>query len=208
MRLNEIHDNEGARKPRMRVGRGEGSGKGKTAGRGVKGQKSRSGVSLIGFEGGQMPIYRRTPKRGFNNIFAKKLEIVNLGRLQKAIDEKKFDAKATVNVETLAAAGLIRGNKDGVRILAKGELKASLTCEVTGASKSAVAAIEKAGGSVTFPSATKVELEAQAKSAKSQAKKAAAGPAKKASADDEDGDAPAADDEAAPESAPEADAKE
>jgi large subunit ribosomal protein L15 len=208
MRLNEIHDNEGARKPRMRVGRGEGSGKGKTAGRGVKGQKSRSGVSLIGFEGGQMPIYRRTPKRGFNNIFAKKLEIVNLGRLQKAIDEKKFDAKATVNVETLAAAGLIRGNKDGVRILAKGELKASLTCEVTGASKSAVAAIEKAGGSVTFPSATKVELEAQAKSAKSQAKKAAAGPAKKASADDEDGDAPAAADEAAPESAPEADAKE
>jgi large subunit ribosomal protein L15 len=170
MRLNEIHDNEGARKPRMRVGRGEGSGKGKTAGRGVKGQKSRSGVSLIGFEGGQMPIYRRTPKRGFNNIFAKKLEIVNLGRLQKAIDEKKFDAKATVNVETLAAAGLIRGNKDGVRILAKGELKASLTCEVTGASKSAVAAIEKAGGSVTFPSATKVELEAQAKSAQSQAK--------------------------------------
>lgn len=208
MRLNEIHDNEGARKPRMRVGRGEGSGKGKTAGRGVKGQKSRSGVSLIGFEGGQMPIYRRTPKRGFNNIFAKKLEIVNLGRLQKAIDEKKFDAKATVNVETLAAAGLIRGNKDGVRILAKGELKASLTCEVTGASKSAVAAIEKAGGSVTFPSATKVELEAQAKSAKSQAKKAAAGQAKKASADDEDGDAPAAADEAAPESAPEADAKE
>ena len=208
MRLNEIHDNEGARKPRMRVGRGEGSGKGKTAGRGVKGQKSRSGVSLIGFEGGQMPIYRRTPKRGFNNIFAKKLEIVNLGRLQKAIDEKKFDAKATVNVETLAAAGLIRGNKDGVRILAKGELKASLTCEVTGASKSAVAAIEKAGGSVTFPSATKVELEAQAKSAKSQAKKAAAGPAKKASADDEDGDAPAAADEATPESAPEADAKE
>jgi len=208
MRLNEIHDNEGARKPRMRVGRGEGSGKGKTAGRGVKGQKSRSGVSLIGFEGGQMPIYRRTPKRGFNNIFAKKLEIVNLGRLQKAIDEKKFDAKATVNVETLAAAGLIRGNKDGVRILAKGELKASLTCEVTGASKSAVAAIEKVGGSVTFPSATKVELEAQAKSAKSQAKKAAAGPAKKASADDEDGDAPAAADEAAPESAPEADAKE
>jgi large subunit ribosomal protein L15 len=208
MRLNEIHDNEGARKPRMRVGRGEGSGKGKTAGRGVKGQKSRSGVSLIGFEGGQMPIYRRTPKRGFNNIFAKKLEIVNLGRLQKAIDEKKFDAKATVNVETLAAAGLIRGNKDGVRILAKGELKASLTCEVTGASKSAVAAIEKAGGSVTFPSATKVELEAQAKSAKSQAKKAAAGPAKKASADDEDGDAPAAADEAAPESVPEADAKE
>jgi large subunit ribosomal protein L15 len=208
MRLNEIHDNEGARKPRMRVGRGEGSGKGKTAGRGVKGQKSRSGVSLIGFEGGQMPIYRRTPKRGFNKIFAKKLEIVNLGRLQKAIDEKKFDAKATVNVETLAAAGLIRGNKDGVRILAKGELKASLTCEVTGASKSAVAAIEKAGGSVTFPSATKVELEAQAKSAKSQAKKAAAGPAKKASADDEDGDAPAAADEAAPESVPEADAKE
>ena len=183
MRLNEIRDNEGARKSRMRVGRGEGSGKGKTAGRGVKGQKSRSGVSVLGFEGGQMPIYRRTPKRGFNNIFAKKFEIVNLGRLQKAIDEKKFDAKSTVNVDSLAAAGLIRGNKDGVRILAKGEIKAKLTCEVAGATKSAIAAIEKAGGKVTLPDATKVELLAQEKSAKSAAKKASAAPAKKAAAE-------------------------
>lgn len=186
MRLNEIRDNKGARKPRMRVGRGEGSGKGKTAGRGTKGQKSRSGVSVLGFEGGQMPIYRRTPKRGFNNIFAKKFEIVNLGRLQKAIDEKKFDAKSTVNVETLAAAGLIRGNKDGVRILAKGEIKASLTCEVSGATKSAIAAIEKAGGKVTLPDPTKVELLAEEKSAKTAAKKAAKGPSIKASAADSD----------------------
>ncbi len=190
MRLNEIRDNEGARKPRMRVGRGEGSGKGKTAGRGVKGQKSRSGVSVLGFEGGQMPIYRRTPKRGFKNIFAKKFEIVNLGLLQKAIDEKKFDAKSMVNVETLAAAGLIRGNKDGVRILAKGEIKAALTCEVSGATKSAIAAIEKAGGKVTLPDPTKVELLAQEKSAKTVAKKAAAGPVKKAVVEDDD-EAPA-----------------
>ena len=186
MRLNEIRDNEGARKLRTRVGRGEGSGKGKTGGRGIKGQKSRSGVSLIGFEGGQMPIYRRTPKRGFNNIFAKKFEIVNLGRLQKAIDEKKFDAKSTVNVETLAAAGLIRGNKDGVRLLAKGELKANLNCEVSGASKSAIEAIEKVGGKVILPLTTKVDLEAQEKSYKSQAKKDAATPAKKAAADDDE----------------------
>tara|TARA_B100000315_G_scaffold260876_1_gene326705 strand:+ start:2003 stop:2635 length:633 start_codon:yes stop_codon:yes gene_type:complete len=206
MRLNEIRDNEGARKLRTRVGRGEGSGKGKTGGRGIKGQKSRSGVSLIGFEGGQMPIYRRTPKRGFNNIFAKKFEIVNLGRLQKAIDEKQFDAKSTVNVETLAAAGLIRGNKDGVRLLAKGELKAGLTCEVSGASKSAIEAIEKAGGKVTLPSATKVELEAQEKSAKSKAKKDAAVPAKKAApADDDEDAAPKAEKDAEP--APEADSK-
>ena len=206
MRLNEIRDNEGARKPRTRVGRGEGSGKGKTGGRGVKGQKSRSGVSLIGFEGGQMPIYRRTPKRGFNNIFAKKFEIVNLGRLQKAIDEKKIDAKVTINAESLAAAGLIRGNKDGVRLLAKGELSASVTCEVAGASKSAITAIEKAGGSVTLPSATKVELEAQEKSAKSQAKKDAAAPAKKAAVDDADDKA--AEPEAKADSEPEADAEE
>ena len=145
-----------------------------------------------------------------SKFFAKKFEIVNLGRLQKAIDEKKFDAKSTVNVETLAAAGLIRGNKDGVRLLAKGELKAGLTCEVSGASKSAIEAIEKAGGSVTLPSATKVELEAQEKSAKSQAKKAAAGPAKKAAtADDDEEDKaaePKAEEEAKPEAEPEADA--
>ena len=210
MRLNEIRDNEGACKLRTRIGRGEGSGKGKTGGRGIKGQKSRSGVSLIGFEGGQMPIYRRTPKRGFNNIFTKKFEIVNLGRLQKAIDEKKFDAKSTVNVKTLAAAGLIRGNKDGVRLLAKGELKASLNCEVSGASKSTIEAIEKVGGKVTLPLTTKVDLEAQEKSSKSQAKKDAATPAKKAAADDDEEEKtaePEAEREAKPkvESEPEAD---
>ena len=195
MRLNEICDNHGARKSRIRVGRGEGSGKGKTAGRGVKGQKSRSGVSILGFEGGQMPIYRRTPKRGFNNIFAKKFEIVNLGRLQKAIDEKKFDVNSIVNVETLAAAGLVRGNRDGVRILAKGEIKVSLNCEVAGASRSAIVAIEKVGGKISFPGPTKVNLLSQEKSNKSAAKKIAVAPVKKsrisdnvelASADEQD----------------------
>ena len=180
MRLNEIRDNQGARKSRMRVGRGEGSGKGKTAGRGVKGQKSRSGVSVLGFEGGQMPIYRRTPKRVFKNIFAKKFEIVNLGRLQKAIDEKKFDAKSIVNIKTLVAAGLIRGKKDGVRILAKGDIKSGLTFEVTGATKSAILAIEKAGGKITLPKPTKVEILAKEKSDKTAAKKAGVSLAKKA----------------------------
>jgi large subunit ribosomal protein L15 len=179
MRLNEIRDNQGARKPHMRVGRGEGSGKGKTAGRGVKGQKSRSGVSVLGFEGGQMPIYRRTPKRGFKNIFAKQFEIVNLGRLQKAIDEKKFDSKAIVNAESLMAAGLIRGKKDGIRILAKGDIKTSLKFEVTGATKSAILAIEKVGGKVTLPTPTKVEVLAQEKSTKTANKKSNAGLEKK-----------------------------
>lgn len=190
MRLNEISDNQGARKSRMRVGRGEGSGKGKTAGRGVKGQKSRSGVSVLGFEGGQMPIYRRTPKRGFKNIFSKQFEIVNLGRLQKAIDEKKFDAKSIVNIETLAAAGLIRGKKDGVRILAKGDIKSGLTFEVTGATKSAILAIKKAGGKITLPKPTKVEILAQEKSDKTAAKKAGASLIKKAPATDVVDDAP------------------
>ena len=185
MRLNEICDNQGARKARMRVGRGEGSGKGKTAGRGVKGQKSRSGVSVLGFEGGQMPIYRRTPKRGFNNIFTKKFEIVNLGRLQRAVDEKKLDAKSVVNAQTLSAAGLIRGKGDGVRILAKGEIKTSLICEVAGATKSAVDAIEKAGGKITLPSLTKVEMLSQKKSEKTAAKKLAARPVKKVGVSDE-----------------------
>lgn len=173
MRLNEIKDNHGSRKPRTRVGRGEGSGKGKTAGRGVKGQKSRSGVSVLGFEGGQMPIYRRTPKRGFNNIFTKKFEIVNLGRLQKAIDNKKFDAKSVVSVETLSAAGLIRGNKNGVRILAKGDIKESLVFEVAGVTRAAMAAIEKVGGKILLPSPTKVEKLSKSKAEKTAAKKSA-----------------------------------
>jgi large subunit ribosomal protein L15 len=149
MNLNELRDNEGARPSRKRVGRGIGSGKGKTGGRGVKGQKSRSGVAIKGYEGGQMPIYRRLPKRGFNNIFAKDLNIVSLARVQAAIDAGKLDAKATVDAAALAAAGVIRRVKDGVRVLADGDLKAKVKFEVAGASKSAVDKIEKAGGSVT-----------------------------------------------------------
>lgn len=148
MKLNEITDNEGALKSRKRVGRGIGSGTGKTGGRGVKGQKARSGVAINGFEGGQMPIYRRLPKRGFNNIFRADYVVVSLGRIQAAIDAKKLDGKATVDAAALKAAGVIRREKDGVRILADGELKAKLTIEVAGASKPAVEKIEKAGGSV------------------------------------------------------------
>jgi large subunit ribosomal protein L15 len=149
MKLNEIRDNEGALKQRIRVGRGIGSGKGKTGGRGVKGQTSRAGVAIKGFEGGQMPLYRRLPKRGFNNLFAKDLNEVNLGRIQQAVEAGKLDAKGTVTIEALVAAGVItRQAKDGVKILGVGELKTKLAFEVYGASKSAVAAIEKAGGSV------------------------------------------------------------
>ena len=148
MKLNELKDNAGARKGRMRVGRGIGSGKGKTAGRGQKGAKARSGVSINGFEGGQMPLHMRIPKRGFNNIFAKDHAIVNLGMVQKAIDAGKLDAAAVVDQAALRAAGLSRGGKDGVRLLAKGELIAKVKFAVAGASKSAVEAVEKAGGSV------------------------------------------------------------
>ena len=149
MKLNEIRDNEGAAKSRIRVGRGIGSGKGKTGGRGVKGQKARAGVAVKGFEGGQMPLYRRLPKRGFTNLFAKDLNEVNLGRIQQAVEAGKLDAKGAVTVEALVAAGVItRQAKDGVKILGVGELKTKLAFEVAGASKSAVAAIEKAGGTV------------------------------------------------------------
>ena len=148
MKLNELRDNEGATKSRKRVGRGIGSGKGKTGGRGVKGQKSRSGVAIDGFEGGQMPIYRRLPKRGFTNIFAKDFNVVSVGRLQAAVDAKKLDAKKTVDAAALKAAGVIRREKDGVRVLSDGELKAKLNLEVAGASKTAIEKIEKAGGSV------------------------------------------------------------
>ena len=148
MKLNEIKDNEGARHRKMRVGRGIGSGKGKTAGRGQKGQKSRSGVAIKGFEGGQMPLHMRIPKRGFNNIFAKDFDAVNLGMIQKFIDAKKLDASATIDQAALRAAGLSRGGKDGVRILAKGELTSKISISVAGASKGAVEAIEKAGGKV------------------------------------------------------------
>lgn len=153
MKLNEIKDNEGSSKDRIRVGRGIGSGKGKTGGRGVKGQKARSGVAINGFEGGQMPIYRRLPKRGFNNIFSSDFVIVSLGRIQAAIDAKKLDASATIDAASLKAAGVIRREKDGVRILADGELKAKVWIEAAGASKAAVEKIEKAGGSIKLPEA-------------------------------------------------------
>lgn len=156
MRLNEISDNPLARKPRKRIGRGIGSGTGKTAGRGHKGQKSRSGVSLLGFEGGQMPLYRRLPKSGFTNIFRKNYRVVNLGRIQQAIDAGKLDAAKKVDMAALIAAGLITSARDGVRILAKGELKAKITLEASGASRAAVEAVEKAGGSVTLTAPVKV----------------------------------------------------
>ena len=148
MKLNEISDNAGARKGRMRVGRGIGSGKGKTSGRGGKGQTARSGVRIKGFEGGQMPLHRRLPTRGFNNIFRLEFVEVNLDRLQQAIDAKVLDAKDTVNAESLVKARVLRRAKDGVRLLGRGELKAKLNIEVHGASKSAIAAVEKAGGTV------------------------------------------------------------
>jgi len=148
MKLNEIRDNQGAHKKRMRVGRGPGSGKGKTAGRGVKGQKSRSGVAIGGFEGGQMPLYMRMPKRGFNNANALKLAEVNLWRLQDAIDAGKLNAKGEIKGDALVAAGVIRRVKDGVRILGTGELKTALNLVVWSASAGAIKAIEAAGGSV------------------------------------------------------------
>jgi large subunit ribosomal protein L15 len=154
MKLNEIRDNEGATKKRMRVGRGIGSGKGKTAGRGVKGQKARSGVAIKGFEGGQMPLHRRLPKRGFNNPGATDLNEVNIGRIQQAVDAGKLDASAPVTLEALIAAGVVSKARDGVKILGVGELTAKLTFQVSRASKSAVEAIEKAGGSVTQSLAT------------------------------------------------------
>ena len=157
MKLNEIADNEGSRKKRMRVGRGIGSGKGKQSGRGGKGQTARSGVRIKGFEGGQMPMHRRLPKRGFNNIFRLEFAEINLDRLQDAIDAKLIDAKETVTAESLVKAGVIRRAKDGVRLLGRGELKAKLAIEVYGASKSAIAAVEKAGGSVKILAPAKKE---------------------------------------------------
>ncbi len=155
-KLNEIRDNPGARKNRMRVGRGIGSGKGKTGGRGQKGQKSRSGVAVKGFEGGQMPLHMRLPKRGFNNPFGKDFSEVNIGMIQKFIDAGKLDAKGTIDHEALKAAGLARGGKDGLRLLGKGELTAKLKLTVAGASKGAIEAVEKAGGSVEIVKVKKV----------------------------------------------------
>ncbi len=148
MELKDLTDNPGSHHKSKRLGRGMGSGKGKTAGRGHKGQKSRSGVSLLGFEGGQMPLHRRLPKRGFTNIFRKKYREINLGRLQAAIDSGALDASAAITEEALRAAGLVKSIKDGVRILANGELKTKINLQVTGASKAAIAAVEGAGGSI------------------------------------------------------------
>ena len=153
MKLNDLRDNAGARKARMRVGRGIGSGKGKTAGRGVKGQTSRTGVAINGFEGGQMPIYRRLPKRGFTQIFRKDYAEVNLDRLQKAIDAGKLNAGETVTAERLVASGILSSSLDGVRLLGRGVLTAKITIEAVGATAAAIAAVEKAGGTVVLPAA-------------------------------------------------------
>ena len=157
MKLNELRDNPGAAKKSKRVARGPGSGKGKTAGRGIKGQKSRSGVAIGGYEGGQMPLYRRLPKRGFNKPNAKHFAVVNLGQLQTFVDAGKLDVKAEITEDVLVASGVVRRKLDGVRVLAKGELKAKLKLAVTGASKAAIAAVEKAGGSLSVTVATAAE---------------------------------------------------
>ena len=157
MKLSDIADNAGSRKKRMRVGRGIGSGKGKTAGRGGKGQTARSGVRIKGFEGGQMPLHRRLPKRGFTNIFKLDFAEINLDRLQQAIDAKLVDVKETVTIESLVKSGVIRRAKDGLRLLGRGEIKAKLAIEVHGASKSAIAAVEKAGGTVKVLAPAKKE---------------------------------------------------
>ena len=171
MRLNDIRDLPGASKSKKRVGRGLGSGLGKTSGHGQKGQKSRSGVAIKGFEGGQMPLHMRIPKRGFNNIFAKDYAIVNLGAIQKAVDAGKIAAGASLDQAALQAAGLARGGKDGVRLLGKGELSAKLSFTVAGASKGAIEAVEKAGGSVSV-------IEVVAAAEKAAAKKGKGTPSK------------------------------
>ena len=173
MKLNEIKDNAGARKGRVRVGRGIGSGLGKTAGRGQKGAKARSGVSIAGFEGGQMPLHMRMPKRGFNNIFAKDYAEVNLGAIQKMIDAGKLDTKGTLDHAALKGAGLARGGKDGVRLLGKGDLKAKLALKVAGASKGAREAVEKAGGSIELIERKNPAELAAAKKGKVRAKRLA-----------------------------------
>ena len=161
MKLHEIRDNDGASRTKKRVARGPGSGKGKTAGRGIKGQTSRSGVALNGYEGGQMPLYRRLPKRGFSKPNRLEFAVVNLGQLQAFIEAGKLDAKADVTEDALVASGVIRRKLDGVRVLAKGELKSALTLTVAGASKAAVEAIEKAGGKITVTRPAKEEAAAE-----------------------------------------------
>ena len=157
MKLNELRDNPGATQRKKRVGRGPGSGLGEMGGRGIKGQKSRSGVAIKGYEGGQMPLYQRLPKRGFNKPNRKSFAVVNLGLIQKFIDEKKIDAKKDITEDALIESGLVRRKKDGIRVLAKGEFTAKAKIEVTGASKGAIAAVEKAGGSLTVTTAAAAE---------------------------------------------------
>ena len=158
MKLNEIRNNPGAHKHKTKVGRGSSSGMGKTAGRGVKGAKARTGTKVYGFEGGQMPLHMRMPKRGFNNIFARDFAEVNLGRVQKALDQKKLDGSAKVDLEALKKAGLVSKSRDGVRLLAKGEITSKIEFEVAGASKSAMEAVQKAGGTVTVTFKKKVYM--------------------------------------------------
>ena len=175
MRLNEIRDNADARRARKRIGRGIGSGTGKTSGSGHKGQKSRSGVSINGFEGGQMPIHRRLPKRGFTNIFRKRYVVVNVGSLQAAVDAKKLNVKKVVDTEALKEAGLVTKAKDGVRLLGNGEISAKLDIEVAGASASAIAAVEKAGGSVTVAQKAEAKGSEAKKSKKTETKETESG---------------------------------
>ncbi|MFN2473286.1 MAG: 50S ribosomal protein L15 [Sphingomicrobium sp.] len=182
MKLNDLRDNPGARKSRVRVGRGIGSGLGKTAGRGQKGQKSRSGVSVKGFEGGQMPLHMRLPKRGFNNIFAKDFAEVNLGMIQKLIDAGALAKNGTIDHAALKAAGLTRGGKDGVRLLGKGEFSAKLAFKVAGVSKGAREAVEKAGGSVELIERKVPSELAAAKKGKARLARIADKDAKKAAA--------------------------
>ena len=157
MKLNELRDNPGAAKKRMRIGRGPGSGKGKTAGRGIKGQKSRSGVAINAYEGGQMPLYQRLPKRGFNKPNRKKFAIVNIGLIEKFVEAGKIDASAEITEDALVVSGLVRRKLDGVRVLAKGEVTSKLNISVTGASKAAIDAVEKAGGSLTVATSAAAE---------------------------------------------------
>ena len=199
MRLNEIRDRDGATKAKKRLGRGIGSGLGKTSGRGVKGQKARTGVAIKGFEGGQMPLHRRLPKRGFNNIFAKKYNELNLGKIQGAIDAGTLDGKKPITVEALKEAGLIRRAKDGVRLLGSGEIKGKLAFEVTGASASAIKAVEAKGGTVTLksitgrerPAADFIKAEKRAKKREALAAQAAAKSGKKAKGQEQEGAAEA-----------------
>ena len=195
MRLNELSDRPGATRARKRLGRGVGSGLGKTSGRGIKGQKARAGVAIKGFEGGQMPLHRRLPKRGFNNIFGKNFNEINLGKIQAAVDAGRLDGKKPITVEALKEAGLIRRAKDGVRLLGTGELKAKLSFEITGASQSAIKAVEAQGGSVTFKSITGREepaanwMKAEKRAAKRAAIAQPKGGKKKAKAEESDEDA-------------------